>query len=51
MTTLEHGVVRTQVPARTDRLPWSSWHWTVLVGLGTVWILDDVAAPLSGANQ
>src|SRR5436189_239098 len=22
-----------------DRLPWSRWHWMVVVGLGTVWFL------------
>jgi hypothetical protein len=21
------GTVRTQIPARMDRLPWCSWHW------------------------
>jgi MFS family permease len=49
MTTLEHGVVRTQVPARMDRLPWSSWHWTVLLGLGTVWILDGLEVTIVSA--
>jgi MFS family permease len=39
---VQTGVVRTNVPARLDRLPWSRWHWRILVGLGTVWILDGL---------
>jgi MFS family permease len=43
MTTVaEPGVVRTNIPMRLDRLPWSRWHWKILVGLGTVWILDGL---------
>ena len=36
------GVVRTQIPARMHRLPWARWHWMVIIGLGTVWILDGL---------
>jgi MFS family permease len=32
----------TNVPYRLDRLPWSRWHWTVIVGLGITWILDGL---------
>jgi len=32
-----------------DRLPWSNWHWLVVVGLGTVWILDGVEVTIVGA--
>jgi MFS family permease len=39
----------TSVPARLDRLPWSRWHWIVLVGLGTVWILDGLEVTIVGA--
>jgi MFS family permease len=41
--------IETDVPARIDRLPWSSWHWMVVVGLGTVWILDGLAVTIVGA--
>ena len=41
--------IRTDIPARMDRLPWSRWHWRVLVGLGTVWILDGLAVTIVGA--
>jgi MFS family permease len=43
------GTVRTDVPARMDRLPWVRWHWLVLLGLGTVWILDGLEVTIVGA--
>jgi MFS family permease len=43
------STIRTDIPARMDRLPWSRWHWRVLVGLGTVWILDGLAVTIVGA--
>ena len=36
------GTVRSLVPARLDRLPWSSFHWRVVIGLGAAWILDGL---------
>lgn len=40
--------VTTDIPARLDRLPWSRWHWSVVVGLGTVWILDGLEVTVVG---
>ncbi|NJQ03533.1 MFS transporter [Streptomyces zingiberis] len=40
--------VATAVPARLDRLPWSRWHWTIVIGLGTVWILDGLEVTVVG---
>lgn len=40
--------VRTSVPARLDRLPWSRWHWRIVIGLGTVWILDGLEVTIVG---
>ncbi|MFF7902096.1 MULTISPECIES: MFS transporter [unclassified Streptomyces] len=40
--------VTTDIPARLDRLPWSRWHWTIVVGLGTVWILDGLEVTVVG---
>ncbi len=34
--------VRSLVPARMDRLPWTRFHWLVVVGLGVSWILDGL---------
>jgi MFS family permease len=39
---VQTGTIRTRIPARLDRLPWSAWHWRVIIGLGTVWILDGL---------
>ncbi len=41
--------VTTSIPARLDRLPWSNWHWVVLLGLGAVWILDGLEVTIVGA--
>jgi MFS family permease len=34
--------VTTDIPARMDRLPWSRWHWMVIVALGITWVLDGL---------
>jgi MFS family permease len=39
----------TQIPARLDRLPWSRFHWLVVVALGITWILDGLEVTLVGA--
>ncbi|WP_267419869.1 MULTISPECIES: MFS transporter [unclassified Curtobacterium] len=39
---LQEGQVRSLVPARMDRLPWTRFHWSVVVGLGISWILDGL---------
>lgn len=51
MTTAQAGTgrtVTTDIPARLDRLPWSRWHWTIVLGLGTVWILDGLEVTVVG---
>jgi MFS family permease len=37
------------VPARLDRLAWSSWHWLIVISLGATWILDGLEVTLAGA--
>jgi MFS family permease len=39
---VQTGTIETDIPARLDRLPWSRFHWRVIIGLGTVWILDGL---------
>jgi MFS family permease len=46
---IQTGTIKTNIPARLDRLPWSRWHWLVVVGLGTVWILDGLEVTIVGA--
>jgi MFS family permease len=46
---LELRRITTKVPSRLDRLPWSRWHWLVVIGLGTVWILDGLEVTIVGS--
>ena len=41
--------IESHVPVRLDRLPWSSWHWLIVVALGATWILDGLEVTLAGA--
>ncbi len=41
-------VVKTDVPTRMDRLPWSRWHWLVVISLGITWILDGLEVTIVG---
>ena len=43
------ATVVSDVPARLDRLPWSSWHWLVVIALGITWLLDGLEVTLSGS--
>jgi MFS family permease len=47
--TVETGRITTDIPARMDRLPWARWHWVVVFGLGTVWILDGLEVTIVGS--
>jgi hypothetical protein len=42
------STIETRIPARLDRLPWSSFHWRVVIGLGVVWILDRLEVTIVG---
>ncbi|HEX6951227.1 MAG TPA: MFS transporter [Gaiellaceae bacterium] len=46
---VETGRIETNIPARLDRLPWARFHWMVVIGLGTVWILDGLEVTIVGA--
>ena len=41
--------IESYIPARLDRLPWSSWHWLIVFSLGATWILDGLEVTLAGA--
>ncbi|WP_345519447.1 MFS transporter [Nocardioides conyzicola] len=45
----ETGRITTNIPGRLDRLPWARWHWMVVIGLGTVWILDGLEVTIVGS--
>jgi MFS family permease len=42
-------IIRTRIPARLDRLPWSRFHWLVVLALGVTWILDGLEVTFKGA--
>ncbi len=43
------GTIETRIPSRLDRLPWSQFHWMIVIGLGTVWILDGLEVTIVGS--
>jgi MFS family permease len=43
------ATIETRIPARLDRLPWGRFHWLVVIGLGTVWILDGLEVTIVGS--
>lgn len=45
---VQTGTIETRIPGRLDRLPWSRFHWTVVIGLGAVWILDGLEVTIIG---
>jgi MFS family permease len=51
-STASHAAARefeTDIPARLDRLPWSGFHWLVVVALGITWVLDGLEVTLVGS--
>jgi hypothetical protein len=46
---IETGTLETRIPRRLDRLPWARWHWLIVIGLGTVWVLDGLEVTIVGA--
>jgi MFS family permease len=49
MDNIQTGTIRTRIPARLDRLPWARFHWIVIAGLGTAWILDGLEVNVVGS--
>jgi len=48
-TNTSAAVVRSLIPARLDRLPWTRFHTRLIMALGTAWILDGLEITLAGA--
>jgi MFS family permease len=40
--TAEGGAIRSLIPARIDRLPWSRFHLHMVIALGVAWVLDGL---------
>jgi MFS family permease len=43
------GVIRSLIPARLDRLPWSPFHTRMVMALGVAWILDGLEITVASA--
>ena len=43
-------VVRSLIPARVDRLPWSPFHTRMVIALGVAWVLDGLERSRSRAR-
>ena len=43
------SAITTDIPARLDRLPWSAWHWRVVIALGVSWLLDGLEVTVVGS--
>ncbi|MDX3905452.1 MAG: MFS transporter [Pigmentiphaga sp.] len=41
--------MRSDIPLRLDRLPWSRWHWRVVLALGIAWVLDGLEVTMVGS--
>jgi MFS family permease len=44
-----NALIKSNIPARLDRLPWSAWHWRVVFALGVAWVLDGLEVTLVGS--
>ena len=43
------AAIKTDIPFRLDRLPWSRFHVLVVLGLGITWILDGLEVTIVGS--
>jgi MFS family permease len=43
------AATRSSVPTRLDALPWSGWHWRVVLALGVSWLLDGLEVTVVGS--
>src|ERR1700749_3882065 len=41
-TTESSPSIRSLIPARIDRLPWSRFHTRLVIALGVAWVLDGL---------
>jgi MFS family permease len=42
-------IIETDIPFRLDRLPWSRFHWLLVIALGVTWVLDGLEATVVGS--
>jgi MFS family permease len=49
VTATHHQPIRSTIPARLDRLRWSSFHTRLVLGLGTAWVLDRLSVTIASS--
>ena len=49
-TTTADQPIKTTIPSRMHDMPWSKFHWMVIFGLGTAWILDGLEVQIVAAG-
>ncbi|KQT94726.1 MFS transporter [Marmoricola sp. Leaf446] len=49
-TTTHERPIKSLIPARMHDMPWSRFHWMVIFGLGTAWILDGLEVQIVAAG-
>ena len=49
VTTAQQQPIRSTIPARLDRLRWSSFHTRLVLGLGTAWVLDGLSVTIASS--
>jgi MFS family permease len=42
-------MAHSDIPARLDALPWSRWHWRIVLALGIAWVLDGLEVTIVGS--
>src|SRR5260221_7835130 len=42
-------LIHSDIRSRLARLPWSAWHWRVVIALGIAWMLDGLEVTLVGS--
>src|SRR3990170_5273466 len=45
----DSATLTSTLPSRLDALPWSRWHWRVVIALGVTWILDGLEVTVVGS--
>jgi MFS family permease len=48
--TAQDRPIKSMIPARMHDMPWSRFHWMVIFGLGTAWILDGLEVQIVAAG-
>src|SRR5213080_4638877 len=43
------GAIRSLIPARIDRLPWSPFHTRMVMALGVAWVLDGLEITIASS--